>query len=119
MFEKDFVNEEFDAFVEYVRNLPKAKVKVLDVEKYMTMLTVAIRLKKILSVTMEKGEINVEIDPDFGMGCITVEMDDLIVEEPSEFADILSEASNFEIYPLVSGKMRLSVTFHKVLKAIE
>lgn len=79
----------------------------------------AAELTELLRKTVSEGELEIDVDPTFNLGSITVELDSLSVDEPLAFADVIYKADNFEIYPLTNGKIRLDVTFQSVLKTIK
>lgn len=62
------------------------------------------------------GESNLKLEPTFCMGSIVAEVDELVVRDPVPLIMALSLASNFEIYPLTNGKMRLAFTFNQLMK---
>ena len=79
----------------------------------------AAEVTDLLRKTVSAGELDIDVDPTFNLGSITVELDSLSVDEPLAFADVIYKADNFEIYPLTNGKIRLDVTFQSVLKTIK
>ncbi len=64
----------------------------------------------IISSTLHK--------PYTSMGVITIETPDFIFEDMRAIQQIVHNASNIEIYPLVDGTLRMSITFHGVAKKI-
>lgn len=115
-FEENEYETTFDALMDYIKCLPKATVKMINLSRYRLLMRTASQLTDLLRKTEPEGEINIEIDKTFNLGSISVEMDSLTIEDPHAFADAIYKADNFEIYPLVTGKIRLDVTFHGVLK---
>lgn len=63
-------------------------------------------------IECEMHEINI------GAGVIRIEADELIVREIQRFCAAISKANNFEIYPLVNDKMRMSIMFYNIYKRI-
>ena len=120
---QNYEENNFDIVLEglmgFMKSLPKSQVKMLNPSRYKLMLRTATQLTDLLRKTVSEGELEIDIDPTFNLGSITVELDSLSVDEPLAFADVIYKADNFEIYPLTNGKIRLDVTFQSVLKTIK
>jgi len=54
-----------------------------------------------------------------GSAALTVETDDVVVNNVQDFIAAIEHADNFEIYPLTDGNIRISVTFNGVMKVIK
>lgn len=117
-FEENEYETTFDALVDYIKCLPKATVKMINPSQYRLLMRTASQLTDLLRRNEPEGELNIEIDDTLNLGSISVELDSLTVEEPLAFADVIYKADNFEIYPLVNGKIRLDITFQGVLKSL-
>lgn len=119
---QNYEENNFDTVLEglmgFMKSLPKSQVKMLNPSRYKLMLRTAAQLADLLRKTVSDGELEIDVDPTFNLGSITVELDSLSVDEPLAFADVIYKADNFEIYPLTNGKIRLDVTFQSVLKTI-
>lgn len=107
-----------DGLMGFVKSMPKSQVKMLNLSRYKLMLRTAAQLTELLKRTAPDGELEINVDPTFNLGSITVELDMLTVDEPLAFADVVYKADNFEIYPLTNGKIRFDITFQSVLKTI-
>lgn len=107
-----------DALLDYINQLPKSTVKLLDVSRYQLLMETAAALQKLLAETIPEGSLTVEIDPDFNLGCISSELPELSVTNPQTFSVILKNADNCEIYPLTNGNLRLDITFQRILKSV-
>lgn len=120
---QNYEENNFDTVLEglmgFMKSLPKSQVKMLNPSRYKLMLRTAAQLTDLLRKTVSDGELEINVDPTFNLGSITVELDSLSVDEPLAFADVIYKADNFEIYPLTNGKIRLDVTFQSVLKTIK
>lgn len=120
---RNYEENNFDTVLEglmgFMKSLPKSQVKMLNPSRYKLMLRTAAQLTDLLRKTVSEGELEIDVDPTFNLGSITVELDSLSVDEPLAFADVIYKADNFEIYPLTNGKIRLDVTFQSVLKTIK
>lgn len=58
-------------------------------------------------------------EPFKSMGSISVEGNNLTFTNSEWFARACEFASNTEVYPLVNGKVRLTLTFHGLVRPIE
>ena len=120
---QNYEENNFDTVLEglmgFMKSMPKSQVKMLNPGRYKLMLRTAAQLTDLLRKTVSEGELEIDVDPTFNLGSITVELDSLSVDEPLAFADVIYKADNFEIYPLTNGKIRLDVTFQSVLKTIK
>lgn len=105
-----------DALLDCIRWLPKPTVKLLNIPKYRKMMETAVALQMLLGETADEGCISIEIDQDFYLGTISVELSELSIQNPQRFSQIISNADNFEIYPLSNGKLRLDITLQNILK---
>lgn len=123
MSKQNYEENNFETVLEglmgFMKSMPKAQVKMLNPSRYKLMLRTAAQLTDLLRKTVSDGELEIDVDPTFNLGSITIELDSLSVDEPLAFADVIYKADNFEIYPLTNGKIRLDVTFQSVLKTIK
>lgn len=100
----------------FMKSMPKSEVKMLNLSRYKLMLRTAVQLTDLFRKTVPDGELEINVNPTFNQGSITIELDSLSVEKPLAFADVIYKADTFEIYPLTNGKIRLDITFQSVLK---
>ena len=118
----DFKENEFDttidALLEFIECLPQETIKAINPSRYYTLMSIASQLTELLRKTIPDSELNIEIDPKFNIGSISVELDMLSVNEPEFFANIVHKADNFEIYPLTNGNIRFDITIQRVLKTL-
>ena len=117
-FEEEYSDAVFEYLAELFQRLPKESVKLLNPHRYKQMLHAASLLTTLLQEDLSKGEISVNVDSMFNMGSIIVELEELTVCVPHLFSQIISEADNFEIYPLSDGKIRFAIVFHSVLNTL-
>ena len=108
----------FDALIDYLKSLPQATVKMIDLGNYSKLARSAVALQTLLQKQSDEGEITLEILDEFNMGSVTVELPELQIYNSTDFIKVISECDNFEVYPLTNGNMRLSVTFHGVLRSV-
>ena len=107
-----------DALLAFLDLLPKDKVKMIDFDRYKTMMQTAAELKDILCENHEEGQLDIDICEMFNMGSITAQLSDLTVCNIPQFTEMISKADNFEIYPRTDGTIQLNITFQSMLKAI-
>ena len=107
-----------DGLLAYLASLPKESVKLLNVPKYKHMLIAASRLKDLLCMSGETGEIEINLHRQFNMGSITAEIPSLTVRELALFIKLVKGADTFEVYPLLNGNIRIGISYQSVLKTI-
>lgn len=64
-----------------------------------------------------KIEINMSVVND-GSASISVETDEIVVHNVHDFISIISEANNFEIYPLNNGNIKIAIMFNGIMDLI-
>ncbi len=107
-----------DLLVEMMKKTENGRAKILNPVRYRQLHKAAERLAVILRETTDDFELEITTDPFFNHGAISVELENLCVEDPVAFSQMICGADNFEIYPLTNGKIRLDITFHAVLETI-
>ena len=117
-YEENNFDTVLEGLIDFMESIPKSRVKILNLGRYKLMLKIAAQLTDLLRKTVSDGEMEINVDPAFNLGTITVDLDSLSVVDPGVFADVIRKADNFEFYPLTNGKIRLDVTFRSVLKTI-
>lgn len=117
-FEEKNFDTTFEALLDFINALPKGKVKMIDFERYKTMMQTAAELKDMLVEAGAEGEFEIDICDTFNAGSIKAELDELTVLNTKQFAAMIEKADNFEIYPKTNGKIQLNITFQSVLKTI-
>ena len=117
-------DEEFDFLDEFVDSVKdeiledESKTKLLDPLKMKEMQFVYAVLKRYV----EGNDIQLSYklnEPFSSMGSVTIKGEDFIFPEPKWIARAIEFASNVEVYPLVSGKVCMTFTFHGLAKPIE
>lgn len=116
-FEKDAeLFAKVDVLAEWIRaNAPQTQM--LNIPRYREVVRAKARLDRLLE-GMGEGATSLELNPLFGAATLRVELEDLEVGSISDFTEAVQAANNFEIYPLKNGKMRLTVTFYRVMQKI-
>lgn len=66
-----------------------------------------------------EAKITTELDDFLCMGTVSIETDDFTVTNVSKLLEALKDATTFEVYPLLNGNIRLSVSYNNVLKIID
>jgi len=61
-----------------------------------------------------KMEVNMNKFND-GSASIVVETDEIIVYKVEDFISVIQNASNFEIYPLNNGNIRIAIKFNDIM----
>ncbi len=117
--ENEYANDEaMDALLDLLRSLPKNAVKMIDFGRYRSIMQTAAEMEEILAQSGEEVRLNVNIDDLFNMGSIEVQLSDLTVRNPAQFAKMISKADTFEIYPKTDGSIQFNVSFRSVLKTL-
>jgi len=107
-----------DGLMNFIEELPQATVKVLNLERYKTMMEVAAKLTALLQENYSEGELSIDVNEKFNLGTISVELESLTITSPKLFAELIYNADNFEVYPLTNGNVRLDITFQRILKSV-
>lgn len=107
-----------EGLMNFIEELPQAKLKVLNYKKYKTMMEVAAKLTAVLQENNPEGELSIDVNEKFNLGSISVELDSLTITSPVLFAELIRRSDNFEVYPLTNGKVILDITFQNVLKSV-
>lgn len=107
-----------DGLMNFIEELPQATLKVLNLERYKMMMEVAAKLTSALQENNPDGEITIDVNEKFNLGYISVELDSLTITSPVLFAELICRADNFEVYPLINGKIKFDITFQRIIKSI-
>ncbi len=109
--------EFLDSLVDHLRTLPvKDNIRVLVPER-LAQFQAAYRAMERVANAMG-GTIFSELRGNEGWGSLTVEAKELILDRELPFPTELTFASNFEVYPLANGKIRLAAMFYGLTKSI-
>lgn len=77
-------------------------------------------LKQIIDECCPDAKIEIAVNEfNDGSASITVETDDIVVKDTNLFVCVIEHASNFEIYPLNNGNMRMTITFNDLMSLIK
>lgn len=116
---KEEINTCIDALVELLSSLPKSQVQLLIISRYILMAQTAACLQQLLVEADDEGRVEIHLIPEFAAGEVSTELDMLTVYDCAAFTKIILPADNFEIIPLVNGRVRFSITFHSVFRSID
>jgi len=119
------VEEEFkgiDALVEYIRFLQeknKDKAMLFDPQRLLEFKQCYDRMLSIAKETTPDATPEIHMNW-FGMGdcSFSIETDEFEVREPNEFILAIKDTTNFEVYPLLNGKIRIGVMFKDVMVSV-
>lgn len=117
-YESERYDDCLDGLLGFLKALPTESVKLLNVPRYTQMLTAAARLRQLLGISGESGEIEIEVHRAFNMGVVRAEIGSLTVLRPALFMETIKDADNFEVYPLTNGNLKVGIAFQAVLKTI-
>lgn len=113
-------NDNFDKFVAMLKaDAERDKTYVLNME----------RLKEFEVIYQKISKVLLETNPDTKIACrlgkltptravITVEADDIIVEDIKEFVSGIENVTNFEIYPLTTGKIKMGIVVAGIMTRV-
>ena len=107
-----------EGLMNFIEELPQATLKVLNLERYRMMMETAAKLTAVLQENNPEGELTIDVNEKFNLGYISAEIDCLTITSPVLFAELISKSDNFEVYPLTNGKVRLDITFQRILKSV-
>lgn len=103
-----------DALLDYIQRLPKPTVKLLNFQRYQHMMEATAILQKLVAETIPEDCLKIEIEQEYNLGFISIELPELSVLHPMVFVQSIRKADNFEIYPLTNGNIRLDITFQRI-----
>lgn len=116
----DFDSDEIEETIrELARLLEEQELEpqVLNVPR---MLQMAQALKQLKAIADDDWKVtSVVHKPHTSMGVICIEAEDLVFDKPAALNNVLTNASNVDIFPLVSGKLRMCITFHGITSPVE
>lgn len=127
VFEEDFKAEEFDeadfeeidAFIEYLRELPTPKAKILNAPRVQQVRFASAMIKKVLRQTGCKAKVECkQHEFSANVGVVRVEGISLDIVDIEGFSRAAEFASSTEVYPLAANKVRMTFTFHDLLTPI-
>lgn len=94
------------------------KMQVLNVRRYYEMLIAKAAFDDVLKKNWGSDPSTVEMNPTFACASLRAEVDSFEVIDIDAFSLLLSKADNFEIVPLVNGKLRLAFMFYRMMKTV-
>jgi hypothetical protein len=105
-----------DAIVETIESYPKPMVQIMDMKRLSEVLRAKSLFSQIFFDLNCDYDIKLNLNADMGYACIDVEIDDITIHNCNIklFFEAIKAASNFEIYPLLNGKLRFSLMYYKL-----
>lgn len=103
-----------DALVKTLRQMPKPEALCVNSGRLEELNDTAEELKAFFQKFGRGWSLTTGIDTMFDLGYITVEMDECANANARQLGEQLSRADKVEIYPLVNGKLRLELAFHRI-----
>lgn len=122
--EKDFEQESFDAddfleidaLIEYLRELPRREVQIINPARVMQFRFAGAMAKKVLRDTKCNAKIKCHQDECMpSVGVIDIEGDSIDIVDIEGFSRVGEFANNVEVYPLTNGKVRMSYSFYRLM----
>ena len=107
--------EELDALVEFLKSLPRPEVSILNQKRAKEMEFAYQAILKAVDLTSPGATIKCdqsEFAPDVGR--ITIEGACIEIRDSVWFQRAASFSDNSEVYPLVNGKVRLTLGFNRM-----
>lgn len=104
---------EFEAFLDLLRSLPKPAGYILNPKRILEIHKCYVILKEIIQKERLDAELRCGLSENPFMGYIEITGDEFIATDPLAFADVILTASNFEVYPLIDGRIRANFTFYE------
>jgi len=106
-----------DALCEYLRE-HQPRAQVLNLERYSEMCLAKTLLEEVLAKAGYSVKLSVQYIPMLQHAALSAELDDFEVSDPLLFAAVLQLADNFEVYPLLNGRVRIAFSFNRMMKSI-
>ena len=76
--------------------------------------------KQLQEIASDNWKISSSTHTPFtSMGVICIEADEFIFDQMQAFRQIIMDASNVEVFPLINGNIRMNITFHGITKRVE
>lgn len=116
--EGDF--EEIDAMIEYLKELPRNEVFILNAPRIEQMRFSCAAIKRAMREHKVEAKIvckQSDLEP--SMGYVDVEAKDIGILDMEWFARASEFANNTEIYPLKDDRVRMTFTFHGILAPLQ
>lgn len=97
---------------------PKPGTKVITPQRFKDVIKAKRLLNELLAESFEEGEVGVEIMPVFSAASLSVEVDSFEARNAEKFYELISLADNFELIPLLNGRLQFSLTFNRVMSRV-
>lgn len=119
MVEDEEVFEWFDAFVDWLKELPQCDTSILNISRVKDMNTAY----KLISESLWAACCDAKVSCGYGelgsrIGYVEVEGKSIDLANLGYFAHAANLADNTEVYPLADDRVRMTLTFRKFLLPI-
>ena len=104
---------EFEAFLNYLRSLPKPAGYILNPKRIREIHKCYVILKEIIRREQLDVDLRCGLSKNPSLGYIEITGDEFIATDSLAFAEVILTASNFEVYPLIDGRIRANFTFYQ------
>lgn len=110
-------DDQFESFMEYLKELhDKDRISVINPTKLNEFKKAYVCILKTIKDENSDAKISYKVNlNNAGEGVIVIEADEIIIRNIQYFSQGIKAASNFEIYPLKNGMLRMSITFYGIM----
>lgn len=98
-------------------NQPQAQI--LNLSRYREMLVARKTLHFLLQESWQDADTTIRFFPEFSAASLSAEVDSFEVCDKDAFALLAEKADNFEIVPLLNGRLRISFMFYRMMTRID
>lgn len=112
----DFETENafLDGLIEMLESLPKPAIQIAVPKRVREMMCA----KRLLECAFGADEVEVELHFLGSCGSLCFECDALEIHKLTPFVQAVRLANNFEIYPLINGKVRFAMMFYGLFRTV-
>jgi hypothetical protein len=109
-----------EEFLEKLRKYSEQpKIWVVDLQRQTEFIQAYKDLSNVVLAEDPNANIKCEMhEINDGSGVITIESSWVIVREIEKFCNATSKANNFEVYPLITDKVRIAFMFENIYKRL-
>ena len=112
-------NAELEGLLQEIQ-ADESRTSVLNERRMRDIMTAYSLMKRIAAENSKNACLTYKLHEPFGsMGSISLTGKEITLKHVSWFMKATKLASNFEIYPLTNGNLKMTLTFHGLTKAID
>ena len=121
VYSKEGFNMDFEMFLERMKEWQsKPHMFIVNNHRMKQMEVAHDILEKIVCEYDPEAKIKIDMNVlNDGSASIVVETCDFVVHNVQEFVEVIKNANNFEIYPILDGNMRIAIMFNNIMKVIK